>query len=201
MRMVWSLRETEQIHKVVSLENVFSLEEIERIKEYAATLEEKQPFVGTGSHEIPAVLKADVRSCQVKWIEPVDQTQWVFKRLVDAIHRVNAQFFNLNLYGLQSLQYTIYKAEDRGFYAQHRDARGNAEGGFVRKLSFSIQLTDPSEYEGGDLVTDIGFNPNVAPKQLGVVNFFLSDLLHEAQPVVKGCRHVLVGWVVGPPLS
>ena len=200
MQVVWALRETEQLHKVISVENVFSREEIETIKQYAATLEERLPFVGISNKEPPA-LKDSVRKCQVKWITPEDETKWIFHRLVDIIQKVNGQFFNLNLYGLHPLQYTIYTEKDQGFYTKHRDVAVNSENGFARKLSFSLQLTEPSEYEGGELITDVDFNPVTAPKTLGVINFFVSDLLHEAKPVTKGTRHVLVGWVVGPPIN
>lgn len=70
--------------------------------------------------------------------------------------------------------------------------------GFFRKLTFSIQLSDPSEYEGGDLIIDVGFYPTTASKVLGDAIFFLPDAVHEAKPVTKGSRHVLVGWVSGP---
>lgn len=201
MQVVWTLRESAQIHKVVSLANVFSLDDLNKIKQYAATLEEKQPFIGFSDQVTNPVIKDNVRKCQIKWIEPNEETKWIFQRLVDIIYKVNGQFFNLNLHGLQSLQYTIYDEKDNGFYSEHRDSRGHSENGLVRKLSFSLQLTDPSDYEGGELVIDSSFNPNIAPKELGAMHFFVSDMLHEAKPVTKGMRHALVGWVVGPPLN
>ncbi len=200
MPAVWVLRNTAQIHKVVSLAGVFSLDEIKKIKQIALAIEEKDSFIAVDGLETNAVSKEKVRKCKVKWIEPTEEAQWIYQRLVDVVHKVNGQFFNLNLYALQSLQYTMYDEKDNGFYAIHRDSKSHAENGFVRKLSFSLQLTDPSEYAGGDLVTDVGFNPVVAPKELGAINFFLSDILHEARPITKGSRHALVGWVIGPPL-
>lgn len=198
--IVWKLRNTEQIHRLISIDAVFSKEEIERIKNYASTLEEKQPLIGATDSANSITINPNIRRCQVKWIEPVEECRWIFQRLVDVIQKVNAQFFNFNLYGIQSLQYTIYKEEDQGFYGQHKDSRVVAEEGLVRKLSFSLQLTDPSEYEGGELSVDVSFDESIAPKDFGSMNFFPSHLLHEAKPVTKGCRHVLVGWVMGPPL-
>jgi PKHD-type hydroxylase len=198
--IAWKLRSTEQIHKFVTVDSVFSNEEIDLIKQHAVTLEEKPPFVSTLDPNMPNKINNSIRQCQVKWIEPVEECKWLFQRLVDVIQKVNGEVFNFNLYGIQSLQYTIYKEEDQGFYSPHRDAKITADNGFVRKLSFSLQLTDPSEYEGGKLILDTEFDEKTASKNFGSINFFPSDLLHEVKPVTKGCRHVLVGWVVGPPL-
>lgn len=198
--IVWKIRSSDQIHKLVSVESAFSNEEIDLIKQHASTLDARPPFISASDPNIQKLIDNSLRKCQVKWIEPTEESKWIFQRLVDVIQKVNGQFFNFNLYALQLLQYTIYNEEDQGFYGPHRDSRIVAEDGFVRKLSFSLQLTDPSEYEGGELIVDIEFDEKIAPKSIGAINFFPSDLLHEAKPVTKGVRHVLVGWVVGPPL-
>ena len=46
----------------------------------------------------------------------------------------------------EGLQFTNYKSSD--MYDKHIDRCYNAK---VRKLSLSIQLTDPNNYEGGEL--------------------------------------------------
>jgi len=191
--VAWKLREFDNMHREVTLASLFTVEEIQKIKDLATALEEQAPRVGKKGED------KRVRKCKVKWLSVNEECTWVYQRLVDAIHRINSQYFNLNLYGIQTLQYTIYNAGDKSFYAKHRDVFFEVTNGLVRKLSFSIQLTDPSEYEGGELITDVGFFPTTASKVLGDVTFFLSDSVHEAKPVTKGVRHALVGWVVGPP--
>jgi PKHD-type hydroxylase len=179
----------------VTLANIFSEEEIQKIKNIALGIEAVAPLVGAaGEHK-------DIRKCQLKWMHVTEDNTWVYQRLVDAIQKINSECFNLNLYGIQTLQYTIYDANNNEFYAPHRDIYDKIVNGLVRKLTFSIQLSDPSEYEGGDLVTDVGHHPETASKTKGDMIFFLSTSVHEAKPVTKGTRHVLVGWVVGPPLS
>jgi PKHD-type hydroxylase len=70
----------------------------------------------------------------------------------------------------------------------------------VRKLSISIQLTNPEEYEGGELKLYDGDEDktNVMDKTQGTLIIFPSYVLHEVMPVTKGTRNSLVAWVTGP---
>jgi PKHD-type hydroxylase len=194
-QIAWKLRSSDDVPRKITVGSVFSSEEIEKIKVLASAVEAAAPFVG-GKGE-----QKDIRKCQLKWLSPTEDTIWIYQRLVDVVQKINNQYFNLNLYGFQTLQYTIYNSEDNEFYAPHRDSFGKAIDGLVRKLTFSIQLSDPLEYEGGALVTDVDFYPETASTVMGDMICFLPTSVHEAQPVTKGCRHVLVGWVVGPPLA
>tara|TARA_B100001996_G_C18640613_1_gene585483 strand:+ start:205 stop:831 length:627 start_codon:yes stop_codon:yes gene_type:complete len=69
----------------------------------------------------------------------------------------------------------------------------------VRKLSFTVQLSDPDEYEGGNvqLLNETG-KLYVAPRQRGQVIMFDSRTQHRVCKVRSGVRKSLVGWVVGP---
>jgi len=72
---------------------------------------------------------------------------------------------------------------------------------YVRKLSFSLQLTDPSEYTGGDvqIIDDTGGRGMMTiPKERGTLCIFDSRTRHRVKPVKTGKRFVLVGWVLGP---
>ena len=69
----------------------------------------------------------------------------------------------------------------------------------VRKLSFVLQLSDPDDYEGGNLqlLDEVG-KSYIAPRERGAVILFDSRTQHRAQKVRKGVRKSLVGWTVGP---
>ena len=67
-----------------------------------------------------------------------------------------------------------------------------------RKISLSVQLTDPGEYEGGQLQLYTKKNVQTLPKTKGSAIFFPSFLLHQVTPVTKGKRMSLVAWVTGP---
>ena len=84
------------------------------------------------------------------------------------------------------IQVTTY--EEGEFYKEHRDASGPDH---YRKLSLTVQLNDPSEYEGGEFVIkDFG---EVKLKK-GQACVFDPTLLHEVRPVTKGTRYSIVSW-------
>ena len=67
----------------------------------------------------------------------------------------------------------------------------------IRKLSISIQLTDPKEYEGGELILYDCEKGEEMNKEQGTLIMFPSYTLHEIKPVIKGERNSLVTWVTG----
>jgi PKHD-type hydroxylase len=93
------------------------------------------------------------------------------------------------------LQYSIY--QEGGFYKDHVDLLYLSAMG-IRKLSFSIMLTDPEEYEGGELLLKSSSFPIKTSNKKGTIVLFPSYVLHEVTPVTKGTRKTLVGWVLGP---
>jgi len=71
----------------------------------------------------------------------------------------------------------------------------------VRKISFTILLND--EFEGGEFELEAGSPAN--PERIHTVDLKKGDAIlfpsytwHRVQPVTKGTRHSLVGWVRGP---
>ena len=68
----------------------------------------------------------------------------------------------------------------------------------VRKLSFSLQLSDPDDYEGGNvqLLAEDG-SSYIAPRKRGTIVLFDSRTQHRVLKVTKGTRKSIVGWVVG----
>ena len=69
----------------------------------------------------------------------------------------------------------------------------------VRKISFSLQLSDPDDYEGGNIQFIDESNQNyIAPRQKGSLILFDSRTKHRVCKVRSGVRKSIVGWVVGP---
>ena len=96
------------------------------------------------------------------------------------------------------MQYTEYYANDGGHYDWHLDV-GQCTT-WHRKLSWSIQMSDPKVYEGGDLRIVGGSDKHSfqSDTQKGSMTVFPSFLQHKVFPVTKGARRALVGWVYGP---
>ena len=72
----------------------------------------------------------------------------------------------------------------------------------VRKLSFVLQLSDPDDYEGGNLqLLDEAGKSYFAPRLRGTVVLFDSRTQHRVLPVKSGLRKSIVGWTVGTSLE
>jgi PKHD-type hydroxylase len=156
--------------------------------------EQKPAEVGSG------VVNDEVRVTDVQFLySNVPENRWIFEALCGEVVAANESRFQFDLRSIQSLQYGTYQNGDKGFYGRHVDA-GVPDNETLdhRKLSFSVQLSPPDAYEGGDLIVHFDSDPKPADRDQGAITFFPSYALHEVTPVTKGTRHSLVGWVTGP---
>ena len=97
---------------------------------------------------------------------------------------------------LQEMQLSRYLAEDGGHYDWHIDGT-EPEEGMQRKLSISILLNDPAEFEGGELQIKGVESKNILTKR-GSIVVFPSFLEHRVTPVTWGVRYSAVTWAMGP---
>ena len=140
------------------------------------------------------------RKSKVKWLNLNSEIDWLYQHMLKAAYKSNSEFFHMDLVGGETLQYTIYESQENK-YKQHIDSF--YIGPHDRKLSCTVQLSDPSEYEGGDvkIYSNGSFdNPTIISKEKGSIHFFYSHLIHEVTPVTKGTRKSLVWWISGPSL-
>jgi len=138
--------------------------------------------------------KTDARLSKVSWLYSTDDLSWVFKKITDIVLNLNDRFFQFDIFGLnEGLQFTNYKAPSDK-YKKHVD---RAVDSVIRKLSLSIQLTDPKEYQGGELLLYENEKGIEMKKEQGTLILFPSYTLHEVKPVTKGERNSLVSWVTG----
>ena len=70
-----------------------------------------------------------------------------------------------------------------------------------RKISIVLQLSDPEEYEGGELEMFVSKDIQKIPKKKGAAVLFPSYCMHRVTPVTKGERRSIVLWVSGPALN
>ena len=61
-----------------------------------------------------------------------------------------------------------------------------------------LQLSEPSDYEGGELQILTTNEKTALPKKRGLISVFPVWTLHQVTPVVKGTRQSLVTWISGP---
>jgi PKHD-type hydroxylase len=177
--------EVDQVNFYAFWNNAFSKEECENIINIA-----KNKGLITGT----TVKKSNARKSNISWLYPVDDMDWVFRRVTDIVVNLNERFFKFNIFGInEGFQFTNYVAPS-GKYGKHIDRSMNMP---VRKLSISIQLTDPKEYEGGELYLYQEEKGDLMDKSQGTLILFPSYVLHEVTPVTKGTRNSLVTWVTG----
>ena len=141
---------------------------------------------------------AALRDSNVAWIDQGDESDWLFDRLWSRLNEANERFFHLKLEGFtEPLQFTEYGPTQH--YGWHLDiGRGRYR---VRKLSFVVQLSNPADYEGGDLQITAGHQPTGMPRDQGALIAFPAFTMHRVTPVIRGLRRSLVGWIGGPPFT
>jgi PKHD-type hydroxylase len=164
------------------------------------------------------------RKSKNAWI-PTDY--WLAGYLWYYINKINQENFKYDLWGIDNdtIQYTQY--EEGEFYTWHVDSGFSdfysfeqtrtsvisdeekqqeyftnylsEKTEFVRKLSFTLQLSDPDDYEGGDVqLMDDYDGLYTLPKERGTIIAFDSRTRHRVRKVKKGVRRSIVGWCVGP---
>jgi len=145
----------------------------------------------------------EVRSSKVRWIPQDDTWFWLYEKLSGMISTANDTLWNFDLTHIpEQIQYTEYYATEKGHYTWHQDIGPGMLS--KRKISITVQLSGPEEYEGGDLELFTGGNYEEnsfirAHKGTGTVFIFPSYLLHRVTPVTKGVRRSFVLWVGGSP--
>ena len=170
----------------------FTEEDIKQIINIGDNLTIADAVVGGDSQ-----LKESIRSSKTAWINLNPETSFIYDKIAYIARQLNGQFFDLDIWGfVEDLQYTIYDGKD-DHYTWHLD-RGGGTSNAPRKLSLVLQLSDPSEYEGGDLEIFDAPVPTQVQKQKGLVVAFPSFILHRVTPVTKGVRKTLVVWLTGP---
>jgi len=155
------------------------------------------------------------RNSDITWLDEL----WIYRELHPYVHQANKLAgWNYEWDRSESCQFTKYKLNQ--YYDWHNDGwakpynnPGTLNHGKVRKLSLTCQLTDGSEYEGGELEFDLrDYDPNmrdeskhvkqvkeILPK--GSIVVFPSFIWHRVKPVTKGVRYSLVMWSLGYPFK
>jgi PKHD-type hydroxylase len=189
----------------------------DNIIKYGLSKQEKMAVTGgIGNKKLN---KEEVRNLKRKRFSDVVwlNDPWIYKEIYPFIYTANINAgWNYQYDVSEAFQFTKYKLNQH--YDWHCDSwekpydRPNSnQHGKIRKISMTLQLTDGSEYEGGELEFDFrNYDPHmrdaskhvttvkeILPK--GSIVVFPSFLWHRVQPVTKGVRYSLVLWTLGYP--
>jgi PKHD-type hydroxylase len=170
--------------------NGFTSEEVDKIKKSCGLIPEQKATVMTAEN------LEEHRQSEIRWVPQNDKFDWIYQKLGEMTWEANSNMWGFDLHTMdEMIQYTIYR-EGAGYYNYHLDI-GDQWPYSTRKVSITVQLSDESEYEGGEFEILSGTNPQTLPKGKGVVLAFPSYLLHRVTPVTKGVRESLVLWIGG----
>ena len=213
---------------------LFDDAEVEQIHQHAQQYPIMEGQIGQGNQSDPDAEELDkggetnnrIRQSDVRWCEDQLPKPLLDKLYAAVEHAQKDSGWNFEFEYQEKNQYTIYHhrpdAEVTGdFYTWHTDAgpRAYDYNGMMRKLSYTIQLSDPEDYEGGnfqwiedmrskDTLTEGDYTRDMkdfviqAPfsaKQKGSLIIFPSFLHHQVTPLLRGTRISLVGWLCGYP--
>ena len=185
-------------------------------------LTQAETMARTGGYGDKELTKDQVRDMKKKrnsdlvWLND----SWIYKELHPYIHQANKiAGWNFEWDRSESCQFTKYKHNQ--YYDWHCDSwdkpynkkEGDPDNGKIRKLSMTCQLTDSSEYEGGELEFDFrNYDPHmreenkhlkqakeILPK--GSIIVFPSFVWHRVKPITSGTRYSLVMWSIGNPFK
>jgi PKHD-type hydroxylase len=151
------------------------------------------------------------RDSNIAWLND----RWIYKEIQPFIHQANRLAnWNFDWSFSESCQFTKYGPGQH--YGAHCDSwespyanKDNPDTfGKIRKLSVTCSLSDPSEYEGGELEFQFRNQDDPTPKKKcveilprGSICVFPSFVWHEVRPVTKGVRYSLVIWNLGYPFK
>ena len=150
-----------------------------------------------------------IRDSDLNWLDE----KWIYKEITPVVQQANKDAkWNYDWDRMEQAQFTKYGKGQ--YYKWHIDQTNkpfnNPKEPFffkkIRKLSLSLLLSHPDEYEGGDFEFDFS-NVEMGTRRhplkelsgKGSMVIFPSDTFHRVNPVTKGTRYSLVIWCVGDP--
>jgi len=184
-----------QGHNFCYFDKALSKESVNQIIDICSEYELEDGITGVG--------KTEVRDSLISWVSD----QRLFDMINPYILKANqTSSWNFDLVTNEHCQYTIYNESQH--FGWHNDTIDPNQDGLIRKLSMTVQLTDPSEYEGGEFwikylqndgdeyIEKLDFT-----KGLGTIIVFPSYVWHKVTPVTRGTRKSLVCWTLGYPFK
>lgn len=160
--------------------------ELSRINSYFDDAPTKPGLVKRdGKHQV----NPDVKDNHI-----IQQTSPQFRKCLDVVQtamRNNEEF--TSVYIFKELTVPIF-AEYRtgGFYNKHID--DVTISGIKTHHSISIFLTEPDEYEGGELILAVGDQSVPFKPKAGNALVYPTGLIHHVNPVTSGKRRVVILW-------
>lgn len=179
------------VAEALSHEGLFTSDECAEILELAEGHWDDAQVAETLATSDKSIRSEEIRNNQNYLLNPGEENFWVFEKLLAIVTAANNEFYQFEINQFNAIQISKYEVGE--YYHDHLDIGPGVLGN--RKISLTLQLSDPDSYEGGELVLD--FSDFTASRELGSVTLFPSFLKHGVRPVTKGTRYSLVAWISG----
>jgi len=175
---------------------IFTPEQCRKIIEAGRRQPPQQAQIGMGKPGGGTDTKKRVTT--ISWI-PFNEMEPMYRDLHKFIQAANLNHFGFDDIRItENAQFTEYP--EGGFYDWHMDCDVNmAHEPPVRKISMTLLLNDPSEFEGGDL--ELMSPGKYQPIKQGHAICFASFINHRVNVVKRGVRQSLVVWFGGKPFK
>ena len=174
------------------VKNIFSERFLFDIDEYAS----HQQLENGGTVEVQNK-SSQARSTKIHWMtneKYKSSLLSIYQEISSKVRKINDSMWSYNYDGYEPFQYSEYEVGDH--FNWHFDVK-QFTGANIRKVSFSLGLSNKNEYEGGDLILKTSVEENCYKLDRGDLIVFPSWALHKVTPVTKGKRRVVVGWGEG----
>jgi len=171
----------------------FSVAELDRLETYCDGLSRMRS--GLTGPQGYSFYDDSMRVCQVAQVPQTPDAMWIYEKLAEVVRSLNAKSFRFDLRGFsEPPQYMIYHGTEGGHFDWHMDTGSLPP----RKLSLTLQVSNPSAYTGCDLQFNTGRVFLQAPRDRGAAVAFPSHTVHRVTPITSGTRKAIVAWITGP---
>lgn len=181
----------------IGVRPVFSEAEIERVKTSAGAGWEAGTIGAVGaSQKVGFVNKAAVRQMTQQQLK-VERDGFPINKIAAEVANFNSMAWRFQLCGFvdDDMPWLMRYTAPGDHYDWHVDVGHAANGS--RKLGFTVQLSRPDEYDGGDLeFLNVPYD-RAAVRAKGALVVFPAFFAHRVTAVTRGTRLALVGWIHG----
>jgi hypothetical protein len=179
---------------VFETKRAFTPEECERIITTAGAQPQEQAVTKDQKNRDGKMSDARVRDGSLAWLDMTEgsEMRWVLDRMQNFLSR-GERTWGVRSLGVgnptKGIQVARYGPDDH--YEWHTDTSPSSR---ARVMSVTVQLSPPSEYEGGHV--EFGTYGN-ASTDVGTMVLFASYLPHKVHKVTSGVRYSIVAWFGG----
>ena len=124
-----------------------------------------------------------------------DPTDFPFEPIRIVTKQANDEIYDFKLLGIIDQDFPqVYQYKQDDFYKLHIDVNPMAS---TRKITFIINLSDQTEYEGGEIEFLNSDTSNNNINEQGSILIFPSFLPYEINPVTSGVKNIIIGHIHG----